>query len=133
MSAIHPRGGPLGVNGGGVQGRAGGGLRPACQGVGRCRSGRCAGHSTILRAQVVAHHHDGLSELSTAAGALWLPQGGCGRRSNHPYVFRAGCDLSRARPKWSFGTEYSTRHNHRRWRYGDGPGAMVVLTMGEIA
>jgi ABC-type molybdate transport system ATPase subunit len=43
-------------------------------GAGRRGGRRRARRGLVLTARVVAHHADGLSELATAAGTLWLPQ-----------------------------------------------------------
>ncbi len=88
------------------------------------------GAASVLTARVVAHHADGLTELATAAGALWLP-----RLPDAPgsavRVRIAAQDviLSRARPEGLSalnilaGTITGIRH-------GEGPGAMVTLAVG---
>lgn len=89
------------------------------------------GTASILRARVVAHHLDGLSELSTAAGALWLPQMDVTEgQTIRVRIAAQDVILSRARPK-GLSALNILRGTIMEIRYGDGPGAMVVLAMGE--
>jgi molybdate transport system ATP-binding protein len=89
------------------------------------------GAASVLTARVVTHHADGLSELATAAGRLWLPRTG-DRPGAFVRVRIAAQDviLSLGRPEGLsalnvlVGTITEVRPGH-------GPGAMVTLAVGE--
>jgi molybdate transport system ATP-binding protein len=86
---------------------------------------------SILTGRIVAQHDDGLTELATSGGALFLPriQGTIGA---HLRVRIAARDviLSRARPQ---GLSALTILHGRvsEVRAGAGPGALVALRMGD--
>lgn len=107
------------------------GFGPPGQVLGDVAAMGARGAASILTARVVAHHPDGLSELETAAGALWLP-----RLRDAPGAtvrVRVGAQeviLSRARP------EGLSALNILSGRVvgispGHGPGAIVTLAVGE--
>jgi molybdate transport system ATP-binding protein len=89
------------------------------------------GAASLLTARVVAHHADGLSELATAAGPLWLP-----RVSVAPgaliRVRIAAQDviLSRDRPH-GLSALNILAGRIADIRLGEGPGALVALAVGE--
>jgi len=88
------------------------------------------GAASVLTARVSRHHADGLSELATAAGPLWLPRVEA-REGAAIRVRIAAHDviLSRARPEGLsalnllVGTVTEIRPGH-------GPGALVTLDVG---
>ena len=86
---------------------------------------------SVLSARVVAHHDDGLSELATPAGALFLPRVAAPvgstirvRIAAHEVI------LSRAAPA-GLSALNTLRGMIAEIRPGQGPGALVVLDMGE--
>jgi molybdate transport system ATP-binding protein len=86
---------------------------------------------SVLTARVVAHHDDGLSELATAAGALFLPRvaaapGGAirVRIAAHEVI------LSRDAPS-GLSALNVLRGTIAEIRPGLGPGALVTLDLGE--
>ena len=89
------------------------------------------GAASLVSARVVAHHADGLSELLTAAGPLWLP-----RVAEVPgtlvRVRIAAQDviLSRARPQ-GLSALNILQGVITDIRLGEGPGALVTLTVGD--
>ena len=89
------------------------------------------GAASVLSARVVAHHHDGLSELATAAGPLWLP-----RLDDAPgttirvRIAAQEVILSRGRPE-GLSSLNILSGQIIDIRLGDGPGAMVVLAVGQ--
>lgn len=89
------------------------------------------GAASVLSARVVRHDSDGLSELETAAGPLWLP-----RVQNAPgtttRVRIAAQDviLSRARPQGLSALNILSG-TITDIRQGSGPGALVTLAIGE--
>lgn len=89
------------------------------------------GAASILTASVVAHHADGLSELTTAAGALWLP-----RLTAAPGAtirVRVGAQeviLSRARPEGLSALNILSA-TIADISPGHGPGALVTLAVGD--
>lgn len=89
------------------------------------------GAASILAARVVAHHDDGLSELTTAAGPLWLPRlPATPGTTIRLRIAAQDVILSRNRPEGLSalniltGTITEVRHGH-------GPGTMVTLTVGD--
>ena len=86
---------------------------------------------SVLRARVVAHHHDGLSELATAAGALFLPQVAAAPGSTIRVRIAAHeVILSRAAPE-GLSALNTLCGTIAEIRPGHGPGALVVLALGE--
>ncbi|MFU8883563.1 MAG: molybdenum ABC transporter ATP-binding protein [Rhodobacterales bacterium] len=89
------------------------------------------GAASVVMAQLVAHHADGLSELRTAAGTLWLP-----KLADAPgAVIRlriAAQDviLSRDMPT-GLSALNILRGTITDIRLGDGPGALVTLAVGQ--
>jgi molybdate transport system ATP-binding protein len=88
------------------------------------------GAASVLSARLLAHHPDGLSELATAAGTLWLPRldAPAGARI---WVRIAAQDviLSRARPE-GLSALNLLAGTVAEVRPGQGPGAMVTLEVG---
>jgi molybdate transport system ATP-binding protein len=89
------------------------------------------GAASVLTARVVAHHADGLSELATAAGSLWLPTvAEAPGATIRVRIAARDVILSRARPTGLSalnilaGTIIEIRAGH-------GPGALVILAVGE--
>jgi molybdate transport system ATP-binding protein len=88
------------------------------------------GAASVLSARVVAHHADGLTELDTAAGPLWLPRvaeppGGAIRVR----VAAQDVILARARPE-GLSALNVLRGVIAEIRPGRGPGALVTLALG---
>jgi len=89
------------------------------------------GAASILRARVVAHHADGLSELATAAGALWLPR--VVQPPGHVVRVRIPAQdviLSTGRPE-GLSALNVLAGTIADIRLGEGPGALVTLAVGE--
>jgi molybdate transport system ATP-binding protein len=85
---------------------------------------------SVLAARVVAHHDDGLSELATAAGALFLPRVAAAPGSTIRVRIAAhDVILSRARPE-GLSALNILAGTVSEVRSGDGPGAMVALETG---
>lgn len=88
------------------------------------------GTASVLNARVIAHHADGLTELDTVAGALWLPR--LPEATGQSVRVRIPADhviLSTAPPHGLsalniLAGRISDIHS------GDGPGALVTLTLG---
>jgi molybdate transport system ATP-binding protein len=106
------------------------GFGPPAQVLGDVAAVGARGAASVLGARVIAHHADGLSELSTAAGALWLPRvpdpPGAALRlriAAHDVI------LSRAAPQ-GLSALNILRGTISDIRTGDGPGAMVTLELG---
>ncbi|MCC5972683.1 MAG: molybdenum ABC transporter ATP-binding protein [Rubellimicrobium sp.] len=86
---------------------------------------------SVLRARVVAHHDDGLSELSTVAGALLLPRVAAAPGSTTRVRIAAHeVILSRAAPV-GLSALNTLRGTITEIRPGHGPGALVVLALGD--
>jgi molybdate transport system ATP-binding protein len=86
---------------------------------------------SVLAARVVAHHDDGLSELATAAGALFLPRVAAAPGSTIRVRIAAhDVILSRAAPA-GLSALNTLRGGITEIRPGHGPGALVVLSLGE--
>ncbi len=87
--------------------------------------------ASVLSARVLAHHSDGLSELTTAAGALWLP-----RISDQPgatlrvRIAAQEVILSRDAPHGLSALNILSGLI-TDIRLGDGPGALVTLAIGD--
>jgi molybdate transport system ATP-binding protein len=88
------------------------------------------GAASVLAARVVAHHADGLSELATAAGTIWLPQvADAPGRTIRVRIAAQDVILSRTRPEGLSalnvlaGTILDVRPGH-------GPGTLVTLALG---
>jgi molybdate transport system ATP-binding protein len=89
------------------------------------------GAASVLTARVVAHHADGLTELTTAAGALWLPL--LPDASGTTIRVRIAAQeviLARARPEGLSALNILTG-TIIEIRPGHGPGALVTLAVGE--
>ena len=86
--------------------------------------------ASVLTARVVRHHADGLSELATAAGRLWLPRVGA-RDGATIRVRIAARDviLSRAQPE-GLSALTVLAGVVTAIRPGHGPGAIVTLDVG---
>jgi molybdate transport system ATP-binding protein len=84
---------------------------------------------SLLAARVIAHHDDGLSELATAAGALFLPRVTAAVGSSIRVRIAAHeVILSRAAPKGL--SALNTLHGTiTEIRPGQGPGALVMLAL----
>ena len=89
------------------------------------------GAASILAARVVAHHADGLSELATEAGVLWLPRvpqsPGTALRLR---IAAQDVILSRDRPR-GLSALNILAGTITEIRLGEGPGALVVLAVRE--
>ncbi|WP_113912990.1 molybdenum ABC transporter ATP-binding protein [Roseovarius dicentrarchi] len=89
------------------------------------------GAASVLTARVVAHHADGLSELATAAGPLWLPRvDEAPGKTIRVRIAAQEVILSRARPEGLSALNILCGRIIDI-RLGDGPGALVVLAVGE--
>ena len=89
------------------------------------------GAASVLTARVVAHHADGLTELATAAGALWLPRvADAPGRMVRVRIAAQEVILSRDRPQ-GLSALNILRGVITDIRLGDGPGAMVTLAVGD--
>jgi molybdate transport system ATP-binding protein len=88
------------------------------------------GAASVLTARVARHHDDGLSELVTAAGQLWLPRVEA-REGAMIRVRIAAHDviLSRTRPE-GLSALNRLAGTVEAVRPGQGPGAMVTLEIG---
>jgi molybdate transport system ATP-binding protein len=87
--------------------------------------------ASVLTARVVRHHADGLSELATAAGPLWLPTVAASPGATiRVRIAAREVILSRERP-----TGLSALNilpgTITEVRAGQGPGALVTLAVGE--
>jgi molybdate transport system ATP-binding protein len=87
--------------------------------------------ASVLTARVVRHHADGLSELATAAGPLWLPTVAAAPGATiRVRIAAREVILSRERP-----TGLSALNilpgTITEIRAGQGPGALVTLAVGE--
>jgi molybdate transport system ATP-binding protein len=88
------------------------------------------GAASILTARVVAHHADGITELSGAAGTLWLPRVKAREGATiRVRVVAQDVILSRALPDGLSALNILTG-TVAGLRPGQGPGAMVTLDMG---
>ncbi len=88
------------------------------------------GAASLLTAQVVAHHADGLTELATAAGTLWLPRiGDVAGATLRVRIMAQDVILSHDRPT-GLSALNILQGTISDLRLGDGPGAMVTLTVG---
>ncbi|MBR2575249.1 MAG: molybdenum ABC transporter ATP-binding protein [Loktanella sp.] len=89
------------------------------------------GAASLLTAQVVAHHADGLTELATAAGRLWLPRiADAAGATLRVRIMAQDVILSRDRPA-GLSALNILQGTISDLRLGDGPGAMVTLAVGE--
>lgn len=104
---------------------------PPAQVLGDIAAVGARGAASILHARVCAHHADGLSELVTAAGPLWLP-----RVKDAPgttirvRIAAQEVILSRARPHGLSALNILSGRI-TDIQLGDGPGALVVLAVGD--
>ena len=89
------------------------------------------GAASVLRARVVAHHDDGLTELATNAGTLWLPRisDTCGA-TIRVRIAAQEVILSRDAPQ-GLSALNILRGTIADIRLGDGPGALVTLALGD--
>jgi len=86
---------------------------------------------SLISAKVVAHHDDGLSELTTAAGPLFLPRVAAAPGSTIRVRIAAhDVILSRAAPV-GLSALNTLRGTIAEIHPGHGPGALVVLALGE--
>jgi molybdate transport system ATP-binding protein len=89
------------------------------------------GAASLLTARVVAHHADGLTELATAAGRLWLPRiADAAGATLRVRIMAQDVILSRDRPV-GLSALNILQGTISDLRLGDGPGVMVTLTVGE--
>lgn len=88
------------------------------------------GAASLLTAQVVAHHADGLTELITPAGTLWLPRiGDAAGATLRLRIMAQDVILSRDRPA-GLSALNILQGTISDLRFGEGPGAMVTLAIG---
>lgn len=106
-------------------------IGPAAQVLGDVDAVGARGAASVIRARVVAHHDDGLTELATAAGALWLPRLDAApgaairlRIAAHDVI------LSRDRPQ-GLSALNILAGTIRDIHLGNGPGALVTLAFGD--
>lgn len=103
---------------------------PPAQVLGDVAAVGARGAASVLSARVVAHHADGLSELITAAGPLWLP-----RVADAPgialrvRILAHEVILSRTRPA-GLSALNILPGTITRIHQGEGPGAVVHLAIG---
>lgn len=89
------------------------------------------GAASVLNARVVAHHADGLSELETPAGPLWLPRvGDAPGTMIRVRIPAQEVILSRDRPRGLSALNILSGRI-TDIRLGEGPGALVVLAVGD--
>lgn len=89
------------------------------------------GAASVVTARVVAHHADGLSELATAAGPLWLPHvPGAPGATVRVRIAAQDVMLSRGRPEGLSALNVLTGVV-AEIRTGHGPGALVTLLVGD--
>ncbi|WP_366658027.1 molybdenum ABC transporter ATP-binding protein [Fodinicurvata sp. EGI_FJ10296] len=106
-------------------------IGPPAQVLGDVAAMGARGAASVLTARVRAHHADGLSELETAAGPLWLP-----RVADRPGAFIrvhiAAHDviLSRSRPQ-GLSALNILKGVIAEIRPGHGPGAQVLLSLDD--
>ena len=106
-------------------------LGPPEQVLGDVAAVGARGAASVLTARVVAHHADGLSELATAAGSLWLPR--VDEAPGNTIRVRIAAQeviLSRGRPEGLSALNILSGVI-TEVRLGDGPGALVVLAVGQ--
>ncbi len=106
-------------------------IGPPAQVLGDVAAVGARGAASVLTARVVAHHADGLSELATAAGPLWLPQvHQAPGKTIRVRIAAQEVILSRTRPE---GLSALNLLSGRiaDIRLGEGPGALVVLAVGD--
>jgi molybdate transport system ATP-binding protein len=88
------------------------------------------GAASLLTGRLVAHHADGLSELSAPGGALWLPRvEGTPGAMIRVRIAANDVILSRARPE-GLSAQNILTGAIVEIRLGQGPGALVVLRLG---
>jgi molybdate transport system ATP-binding protein len=103
---------------------------PPSQVLGDLGAVSARGAASVLAARVVAHHADGLSELATLGGPLWLPRvpEASGRKLR---VRIAASDVILSRtPPVGLSALNILRGSIGDIRKGEGPGALVSLTIG---
>lgn len=89
------------------------------------------GTASVLSARVVAHHADGLSELATAAGKLWLPRVAAAPGDTiRVRIAAQEVILSRDRPQ-GLSALNILAGTIAAIRPGEGPGALVALAVGD--
>jgi molybdate transport system ATP-binding protein len=89
------------------------------------------GAASLLTARVAAHHADGLTELATAAGRLWLPRiADAAGATLRVRIMAQDVILSRDRPV-GLSALNILQGTISDLRLGDGPGVMVTLAVGE--
>ena len=88
------------------------------------------GASSVLTARVEAHHEDGLSELATAGGAVWVPRVGDVPGSTvRLHIAAQDVTLALARPE-GLSALNILKGEVAAIVPGEGPGVMVTLAMG---
>ncbi|MFW5834529.1 MAG: molybdenum ABC transporter ATP-binding protein [Pseudomonadota bacterium] len=106
-------------------------LGPPQQVLGDVAAMGVRGAASVLTARVVAHHPDGLTELTTTAGRLWLPQvaeaPGAALRVR---IAAQEVILSSVEPR-GLSALNILRGTIVEIRPGHGPGTMVTLEVGE--
>lgn len=103
---------------------------PPAQVLGDVAAVGVRGAASVLTARVVAHHPDGLSELATEGGRLWLPQVADAPGSRlRVRIAAQDVILSRHRPE-GLSALNILAGTITELRPGQGPGAMVTLAVG---
>lgn len=103
---------------------------PPAQVLGDAGAVGARGAASVLEARVIAHHADGLSELSVAAGTLWVPRvAEVPGRALRVRIAATDVILSRAAPV-GLSSLNILAGTITDIRTGDGPGAMVTLALG---
>lgn len=104
---------------------------PPAQVLGDVAAVGARGAASVLRARVVAHHPDGLTELATAAGPLWLPRmDEAPGKTIRVRIAAQEVILSSMRPQGLSALNILSGEI-LDIRLGDGPGALVVLAIGD--
>lgn len=102
---------------------------PPAQVLGDVAAVGARGAASVLSARVVAHHADGLSELVTAAGPLWLPRvDEAPGKTLRVRIVAQEVILSRGRPEGLSALNILSGQIIDI-RLGEGPGAMVTLAL----
>jgi molybdate transport system ATP-binding protein len=106
-------------------------LGPPAQVLGDVAAVGARGAASVLTARVVAHHDDGLSELASAAGSLWVPRV-VDAPGSEIRVRIAAQDviLSRGAPRGLSALNILSG-TITEIRLGEGPGALVTLAVGD--
>ena len=106
-------------------------LGPPARVLGDVAAVGARGAASILAAEVVTHHADGLSELATAGGPLWLPRvAGAPGTVLRVRIAAQDVILSHDRPA-GLSALNILAGTITDIRLGDGPGALVALAVGD--